>query len=152
MPVPDVKRLAAEISVQHGIRVDPDDPMMAVVTLNRLMLEQAIGEIVDRLHSATRDLQDAAEKVQLRAGARLAREVRDCATALRAELLERDNQRIPPRVWANPTSSTPRKVVIACLAAFLLFLAGVCIGAQLRSSPCVGEEAGRANIVVESHP
>ena len=63
MFVPDVKRLAAEISVQHGIRVDPDDPMMAVVTLNRLVLEQAVGEIVERLQSATRDFQDATEKV-----------------------------------------------------------------------------------------
>jgi len=45
----DLKRLAAEVSVQHGIRVDPDDPMMAVVTLNRLVFEQAVGQLLERV-------------------------------------------------------------------------------------------------------
>src|SRR5262249_40179608 len=86
MPAVDLKRLAAEISVQHGIRVDPDDPIMAVVTLNRLMLETAVAEVVENLQSATRDLQGAAEKVQSRAGARLARDIRECAAAIQDEL------------------------------------------------------------------
>src|ERR1035438_2794174 len=96
MFVPDVKRLAAEISAQHGIRVDPDDPMMAVVTLNRLVLEQAVGEIVERLQSASRDFHDATEKVQLRAGSRLAREVRECVGAIREELIEASRLRAHP--------------------------------------------------------
>jgi hypothetical protein len=37
MDATEIKRLAAEVSVQHGIRIDPDDPIMAVVTLNRLV-------------------------------------------------------------------------------------------------------------------
>ena len=40
----DLKQLAAEVSIQHGIRVDPDDPMMAVVTLNRIVLEQTAND------------------------------------------------------------------------------------------------------------
>lgn len=54
-------------------------------------------------------------------------------------------QYTPPEVRANP--STQRKLVIACLAAFLLFLAGVCLGAKLRSSQCIGAEAGRPEFV-----
>ena len=45
----DVKRLAAEVSVQHGIRLDPDDPIMAVVTLNKLVFEQSVSVVVDRV-------------------------------------------------------------------------------------------------------
>jgi hypothetical protein len=136
MFVPDVKRLAAEISVQHGIRVDPDDPMMAVVTLNRLVLEQAVGEIVERLQAATRDFQDATEKVQLRAGSRLAREVRDSAAALREELIEAGRLRAhqvttemsraktrPPARWA---------LAVGVVIGILLFLSGLWVGTSVR--------------------
>ena len=58
----DLKRLAAEVSVQHGIRVDPDDPMMAVVTLNRLVFEQAIGQVLERVQESVRDFETAAER------------------------------------------------------------------------------------------
>jgi hypothetical protein len=64
----DVKRLAAEISVMHGIRLDSDDPIMAVVTLNQLVFEQSVSVVVDRVASAVRELEQAADKVQARAG------------------------------------------------------------------------------------
>ena len=44
MPQLDLRQLAAKVSIEHGIRVDPDDPIMAVVTLNRLVLEQAAND------------------------------------------------------------------------------------------------------------
>jgi hypothetical protein len=56
--------------------------MMAVVTLNRLVLEQAVGEIVERLQGATRDFQDATEKVPAPGGYPVGFEVRDAASAL----------------------------------------------------------------------
>ena len=65
--------------MQHGIRIDPDDPMMAVVTLNRLVFEQAVAQVLDRVQSSVRDFEAASEKVQVRAGGVLAQEVRDCA-------------------------------------------------------------------------
>ncbi len=66
----DLKRLAAEVSLQHGIRVDPDDPMMAVVTLNRLVFEQAVGQVLERVQASVRDFETATDKVQVRAEAR----------------------------------------------------------------------------------
>jgi hypothetical protein len=136
--VPDVKRLAAEISVQHGIRVDPDDPMMAVVTLNRLLLEQAVGEIVERLASATRDFQDAAEKVQLRAGSRLAQEVRESAAALREELIEAGQLRVG-QVAAevgrpDATSAARWRLVLGGVLAIVLFLSGFWLGGSIRGN------------------
>jgi hypothetical protein len=92
MPQPptqiDLKRLAAEVSMQHGIRIDPDDPMMAVVTLNRLVFEQAVAQVLDRVQSAVRDFETATEKVQVRAGGVLAQEVRECAATLRDEIVK----------------------------------------------------------------
>ncbi|WP_321473447.1 hypothetical protein [uncultured Paludibaculum sp.] len=81
-----MKRLAAEVSAQHGIRIDPDDPMMAVVTLNRLVFEQAVGQVLDRVQMAVRDFEVAADKVQVRAGSVLAQEVRDCSASFRDEI------------------------------------------------------------------
>ena len=45
MPQLDLRQLAAKVSIEHGIRVDPDDPIMAVVTLNRLVLELSLIHI-----------------------------------------------------------------------------------------------------------
>ena len=82
----DLKRLAAEVSVQHGIRIDPDDPMLAVVTLNRLVFEHAVAQVLERMQSSVQDFEAATEKVQVRAGAVLAQEVRNCGAAFRLEL------------------------------------------------------------------
>jgi hypothetical protein len=85
MPPLDLKELAAKVSVEHRIRVDPDDPIMAVVTLNRLVLEQATSKIVEEVRAATREFEQAAEGVQVQAGTFLAQRVRDCVSVLRQE-------------------------------------------------------------------
>jgi hypothetical protein len=39
----DREQLAAELSKAHGIRVDPDDPVLVAALLNRRLLDEAIG-------------------------------------------------------------------------------------------------------------
>ena len=41
--MPDIQRLIAEVSARHRIRVEPDDPALALVTLNQLVLEESVG-------------------------------------------------------------------------------------------------------------
>jgi hypothetical protein len=82
----EIKRLAAEVSVQHGIRIDPDDPIMAVVTLNRLVLEATLAEGVTSIRKMAAELNDAAARLQVRAGSTVAQEVRECVAAIRSEL------------------------------------------------------------------
>ena len=89
----DLKQLAAKVSVEHGIRVDPDDPIMAVVTLNRLVLEQAANEIVEEVRSATREFEQAAKNVQLRAGNLLSQRVRDGIAVLRQDVVKSNGSR-----------------------------------------------------------
>lgn len=135
----DLKRLAAEVSVQHGIRVDPDDPMMAVVTLNRLVFEQAIAQVLERVQAAVRDFETAAEKVQVRAGGALAQEVRDCGLAVRKEVgraLEEFRGVGPDK----GTSFAGRRValrdqrwlVIGMMLSLALLAIGVWVGTALR--------------------
>jgi hypothetical protein len=135
----DLKRLAAEVSVQHGIRVDPDDPMMAVVTLNRLVFEQAIAQVLERVQAAVREFETAAERVQVRAGGVLAQEVRDCGLTVRKEVgkaLE-DFRKVGPDAGSNTagrrtTLGEQRWFVIGMLLSLALFAVGVWVGTALR--------------------
>ena len=135
----DLKRLAAEVSVQHGIRIDPDDPMMAVVTLNRLVFEQAVSAVLERVQAAVRELEAAADKVQVRAGGVLAQEVRDCVASLRREML-RDMEAVGASqntksgaLGENLSMADARKWIAVGLAfAVGLFSAGVWLGSCLR--------------------
>ena len=82
----EIKRLAAEVSLQHGIRIDPDDPIMAVVTLNRLVLENMLNEGLRSIRTAAQEFNHAAERVQVRAGSAVGQEVRECVAVIRGEL------------------------------------------------------------------
>src|SRR5947209_3036999 len=99
----DLKRLAAEVSAQHEIRIDPDDPMLAVVTLNRLVFEHAVAQVLERMQSSVQDFEAATEKVQIRAGAILAQEVRDCAVTFRQQCHQAHGE--PSRASSETRSS-----------------------------------------------
>ncbi len=78
MELAEFKRLAAEVSVQHGIRLDPDNPIMAIVTLNRLVLERSLNKalrlIKQRRRNFIRPLSESRS---------VPRSVRKCANASR---------------------------------------------------------------------
>jgi hypothetical protein len=124
--------------MQHGIRIDADDPMMAVVTLNRLVFEQAVAQVLDRVQSAVRDFEVATEKVQVRAGGVLAQEVRDCTATLREETASIVRHvAIGCSNRQSPENSVSRLVqtvwlVAGLVLALALFGFGLWLGARLR--------------------
>lgn len=135
----EIKRLAAEVSIQHGIRVDPDDPMMAVVTLNRLMLESAINDALRSIRAATEEFNCAAERLQIRAGSVLAQEVRESVVAVRSELQKDiENARVKAcelidelhRGQSRPSSIQGK--LLRGIAGAALFAAGLLVGILLR--------------------
>lgn len=139
MPQLDLKQLAAKVSVEHGIRVDLDDPIMAVVTLNRLVLEQATSEIVEEIRAATREFEQAAEGVQVRAGTFFAKRVRESVSVLRQEVVNSIANGYPQgaqtigaagRIYEKPT--VQRWVAIGLLLGIVLFGCGVWFGTILR--------------------
>jgi hypothetical protein len=139
MPPLDLKELAAKVSVEHGIRVDPDDPMMAVVTLNRLVLEEATNEIVEAVRAATREFEKAAEGVQVQAATFLAKRVCDCVSVLRQEVVKsigNGSAQTPEglgamgRAYQKP--GVQRWAAIGLLAGIVLFGCGVWLGTMLR--------------------
>jgi hypothetical protein len=68
----DVERLLAEALTKHGIRLDPHDPAIVIVTLNRLVLEDVARFVAADIRKATREFEEAANRVQSRLGSAIA--------------------------------------------------------------------------------
>ena len=68
--------MLADVCVEHNVRIDSDDPAVAIVSLNRLVLEAALTRAVEQIRTATADLDLQLQNVQVRAGALLAQEMR----------------------------------------------------------------------------
>lgn len=49
--MPDVKRLISEVAAENGIRVEPDDPLFALVTINRMVLDEAIQRLQGQIQA-----------------------------------------------------------------------------------------------------
>jgi len=82
----DVKRLAAEVSARHDMRVEPWDPAFALVTLNQLVFEEIARRLTEEVRSGVAEFSDAVQKTETRAGKILAQQVKEAAAELRREL------------------------------------------------------------------
>jgi Transcriptional activator TraM len=63
---PDVMALIGEVAARHGITLRPDDPVFALVTVNQLVLEQAMTELIGRTQQLTNEFDQAAARLQAR--------------------------------------------------------------------------------------
>jgi|SRR5579883_1831787 nucleotide-binding universal stress UspA family protein len=138
----DLKKLAAEVSAQHGIRIDPDDPIMAVMTLNRLVFERALDEILGRLKASADDIERAAGRVQVRAGTALAQEVKEYSASIEQKTTAAIDLIVATahRHQRNaPWLGNIRLLGLLILSALAAFAIGVYMGALLTSTgPCRG--------------
>lgn len=77
----NVERLLTEALTKHGIRLDPQDPAVVLVTLNRLVLEEAVKSVVADIRKATREFEEAAVRVQGKLGAAVATQLKSGASS-----------------------------------------------------------------------
>src|SRR6266705_3314704 len=82
----DVQRLIGAVAARHGILLKPDDAAFALVTINQLILEEVMSTVLGKVQDAAADFEEAAARVQTRAGSLLASEVKAAAAAIRREL------------------------------------------------------------------
>jgi hypothetical protein len=106
----DVERLLAEALTKHGIRLDPHDPAIVLVTLNRLVLEDAVECVAADIRKATREYEEAANRVQSRLGAAIATRLKAGAGAL-------------PAIWGRWAC-----LALSLAAGVALFLTGIAVG------------------------
>lgn len=81
----DVKRLIAEVAAQNGIRLEPDDPAFALVTLNQLVLEETANRLYGHISTALAQFTESLSKGERFAGKTLAQEVKAVAIEVRKE-------------------------------------------------------------------
>jgi hypothetical protein len=78
----DVKQLIAAVRARNGIRVEPDDPIFALVTINELVLEQAARRVSDEITTRLVAFNAGMDKTERRAGSLLAQDVKEAGTQI----------------------------------------------------------------------
>ena len=80
------KAMIAKVAERHGILLRPDDPAFALVTLNELALEAMAAALIQHVEKSVTEFSAAADRIQVRAGAALAEEVRIAIDSIRIGL------------------------------------------------------------------
>lgn len=82
----DVDKLIGEVAARNHCLVENGDPIFAVSTINRLMLNEAFEELLTRIRAAISAFEESARAVDSHAGKLLADEVRKSASAWKEEI------------------------------------------------------------------
>jgi hypothetical protein len=131
----DTKRLIAEVAARNGIRIDPDDPAFALVTLVQLVLEESLRQISEEVRANIAEFDRSVQKVETRAGRMLAERVKEAAAEFSAQLQHQLEQSRPKGAIAatdvrearrRPNSYRP--IAIGAVAAIAVFMVGVWMG------------------------
>ena len=82
----DVQRLIEIVAARHRLVLKSDDAALAIVTMNRLVLEESIEAIHSRIREDLALFEAAAQRIQTRAANVLAAQVRESAAGIRKEI------------------------------------------------------------------
>ncbi len=131
----DQKRLIGEVAAKNGIRLEPDDPAFALVTLNEIVLQDTVAALTHEIRSSLHSFAESLAKTENRAGKVLAHDVKVAAAELRRELnSDIENASLKAHELVNKVSAVNSRPVMVrwlatgSLAALLLFLCGVVVG------------------------
>jgi hypothetical protein len=134
----DVKRLISEVAAQNGIRVEPDDPLFALVTINRIVLEEAAQKLDDRMQARIVAYDASMDKAEMRAGKMLAQMVKASAEQMRQVLQDDINfAGLKAREFVHLVNEAHRRPAlirwsaVGIIGGLMLFGSGVWVGTML---------------------
>src|SRR5258708_40073349 len=93
----DIQRLIAEVAARHNVFLKPDDPAIALVTMSRLILDDAMETDHERIRATIAEFHGSMQKAEKCAGSMLAQGVKESAVHLQGGLPD-DNH--PPGLKA----------------------------------------------------
>jgi hypothetical protein len=105
----DVKRLIGEVTAQNGIRLEPNDPAFALVTLNQLVLEDTATRLLGQVSATLAQFAESLSKGEHLAGKTLAQEVKAAAIEARKEWAA-EVQAMQPGSATNLRCTQPAKL------------------------------------------
>jgi hypothetical protein len=127
--------LVAEVARRHGIVLKEDDPALAIVTLNRLVLQAAADELLKKVAALAEEFRAAADSVQTRAGGVIAVQVGAALEAGRAAFREdlkagelRVRQLVAELHKAQSRPAAVRWATAGITAGIVLLICGVLLG------------------------
>jgi hypothetical protein len=131
----NIDHLIGKVAEHNGIRLEKGDPAFALVTLNELVLRDAVGEIQAELRSTVEEITESVRRLDARSGAIMAREVTQSAASIRRELQQDINSAsLQARELVRRIDSAHRQpamilwMSIGVLSGLLLFFCGVLVG------------------------
>ena len=134
----DIQRLIAEVAVRHDLLFKPDDPAFAIVTMNQLILDDAMERVQEGIRETIAGFNASYQKAEKRAGSVLAQEVKQSAEQMRqglqndihiAGLKAREYVHIVNEAHRRP--SLIRWSAVGLVAGAFLFGGGVWLGTLL---------------------
>ena len=79
----DTQKLIAEIAERHNVRVEPDDPVFIVVTVNQRVMEDTVREMLKVMEATLARFDASVERAENRAGRILAESVKESGEGIR---------------------------------------------------------------------
>ena len=71
------QRLIAEVAARHNVFLKPDDPAIALVTMNQLILDDAMDSMHGQIRATIAEFHASMQKAEERAGTRTSSETLD---------------------------------------------------------------------------
>ena len=136
--MPDMKRMISEVAAENGIRVEPGDPLFALVTMNRMVLEESARTYYDYNQKLIEEFMESMKRAEVRAGSMLAQKVKESAEKMReglqgdihiAGLKAREYVHLVNEAHRRP--AIIRWVSVGLVAAVAIFASGVWLGTLL---------------------
>ena len=84
----DTQKLIAEIAERHHMRVETDDPIFAVVTVNQRVMEDTIRQMLKVMEATLARFDASIERAENRAGRILAQSVKESGDGIRRAVHE----------------------------------------------------------------
>ena len=135
----DVQRLIAEVAARHDLLLKPDDPAIALVTMNELVLEASIDIVHEEVRETIAEFHASMQKVEKRAGTMLAQSVKEATVQMREGLQSDIHQAgLKAREFVHLVNEAHRRPALirwsalGLVSGLLLFGSGVWIGTLLR--------------------
>lgn len=79
----DIQRLIGEVAGRHRLLLTPDDPALALVTMNELILKGSLEAVHQQIRATIAEFHASIEKAEERAASMLAEQVKESATQIR---------------------------------------------------------------------
>ena len=134
----DAKKLTARVAARHGLLIREDDPAMALVTMNELVLEQVLEKAQVGLRGMLSEAEEGQKRSQQETAVWVQEEIGRAGSALRVQLLrDIDTGRLQAkelvvqlgRLYSR--STVRRWVAVGIISGLVLFLIGVGLGLEL---------------------